>query len=503
MQQTVIHFVAQAGWVQALVAGAFLGIGFIVPALWWLGVVALIWSLYFVRKATTYRHLILVQFIIWWIKSICSLSWYVSTYPIEWIDIPNQLHQIILIVLYWCTSSAWLALGGVALAIIGRFLYVQKGISKSLWYSLMPAVWLLSELVSGGTFAIFSFGPGSIVDSYFVSLGMVGYLLGTTSLGVWLAFVGGVYGLSFIVVSAASFILLLVQAKKVKSLVLFLFVICIVGIWCNQRQLPYLKNNVTVISIDTQLEAALLNSLDGEQVKINTVRTAVDHAVGVSPAVIVLPEDSRYLQSQFNSLYPDQAMSMFLFTHQNTETILIDSGRQETDNGMTVLRANVFDGVSKKIWQFDKQYLVPQGEYMPYLYQVLFTMLGFKSEIAVIGQDSAYRPGPLVQTASLPAYIPGVLFCFESISPTGVPKLEQSRTLPFVAHPISHAWFHNPVILWSQLDVMLQLQARYSGVPIVSAGNMAVGKLYLPNGVIETGKVIGEGDRYQLREFIF
>ena len=290
MQHTLSHWVAQAGWMQACVAGLFLGIGFIVPALWWLGVVALVWSLYFIKTATTYGHLIKLQFIIWWIKSLCSLSWYLSIYPIQWIDIPSPTYQIILLMLYWSTSSAWLAGGGVAVAVIGRFLFLKKYISVYFWYCCMPVVWLVSELISGFTFAICSFGPGSVIDSYFVSLGMVGYLLGTNSMGVWLASMGGVYGLSFIVVSAASFILCLLQAKKVRLLVLFILLIVVVGIWSSQRQVIYKSNDVTVISIDTQFEAALLNSPSGEQFKINTVRTAVDQAVSLSPTVIVLPE---------------------------------------------------------------------------------------------------------------------------------------------------------------------------------------------------------------------
>lgn len=163
----------------------------------------------------------------------------------------------------------------------------------------------------------------------------------------------------------------------------------------------------------------------------------------------------------------------------------------------------MFDGVNKKLWQFDKQYLVPQGEYVPTLYGAILYLLGYGDVVARVAQDSSYRPGPLTQTTSLPSYIPGVLFCFESVSPVGVSSLQKNRPLPFVAHPISHAWFHTPHILWQQLDVMLQIKARYSGVPIVSAGNMVAGKLYLPNGEIVDGRVVGTGDRYQLREFTF
>ncbi len=489
------------GWMQATAAGFLLGIGFVVPALWWLGFIAVVWSLYCIKTAHSYTQLVKLLCTMWWIKSLCSLSWYVSIFPIQWIDIPDPLYQVFFLIFYWATSSAWLALGVVVLAILGRFLYVQKFISEYFWYCCIPLVWLVSEVMSGVTFAIFSFGPGSIFDSYFVSLGMAGYLFGVSTLGVWLAGVEGVYGLSVLLVGTASLTLLLIEKKRFKYLLLFFVMIAVMNVWVAARPLVSSNIGVTVISVDTQFDAALLNYSEGAQIKSARVRTAVDQAIALNPTFVLLPEDSRYLESQYNSLYPNQAMSMFLFTHKDTESILIDSGRHQTENGLTVLRANVFDGVRKKMWQFDKQYLVPQGEYIPYLYRGIFSMAGFSEAVNAISKDSAYRPGPLLQTSSVPAYLPGLLFCFESISPTSVAQLTQKRPLPFVAHPVSHAWFHTPTILWHQLDVMLQIQARYSGVPIVSAGNMTTGKLYLPNGRIDSGNILKIGDRYLLREF--
>jgi hypothetical protein len=503
MSQKLRTWLLYSGSLQAILAGILLGIGFIVPLLWWLSLPALVWTLYIIKTVSSYKKLSQLLFITWWIKSLCSLSWYVSIYPIHWIDISSYTYQLVLLMVYWVTSSAWIALGAIGLAVTGRIVFLQKYFSPVYWYVAIPIVWLGSELLSGVSFTVFSFGPGSVMSSYFVSQGMVGYLLGTSSLGIWLAAGAGVYGLSIVIVSAASLLLFLLERNRCKYLMIFFLVVIVCNVWSAKRQQLYTSVGVTVIGVDTQFDAQLLHDSDGDQIKDTTLRTAVTAAIEQAPDYVLLPEDSRYLSSQYDSRYPNQAMSMFLFEHKNTKTILIDSGRYDTADGLTVLRASVFDGVSRKIWQFDKQYLVPQGEYIPYLYQSLFVLLGYGTKVSEVAQSSSYRPGPLLQTAALPPYMPGVLFCFESISPTGVPQLTQTRNLPFIAHPISHAWFHNPTILWQQLDVMLQIQARYSGVPIVSAGNMSTGKLYLPTGEIKPGVVVMAGDRYQLREFTF
>jgi apolipoprotein N-acyltransferase len=241
----------------------------------------------------------------------------------------------------------------------------------------------------------------------------------------------------------------------------------------------------------------------GQEKKYTTISNAVDMALLLKPDAVLLPEDSRYLRSQFDDTEPKQSMAYFQLLQKNTQTLLIDSGRFTTESGETVLRASVFDGVSKNIWQYDKQYLVPQGEYVPYAYQTLLRLLGFGEVIDAVARESAYRPGPRKQTADAPDYVPALLFCFESVRPDAARTLKMERHAPFVVHPISHGWFHTPKILWQQLDVMLQIQARYSGAPIVSAGNMVAGKLYLPTGEIIEGKVVGAGDLFELREYSF
>jgi apolipoprotein N-acyltransferase len=263
------------------------------------------------------------------------------------------------------------------------------------------------------------------------------------------------------------------------------------------------ESTTRVISITTQFNSSLLATTEGAQKKAEILAIAVNQATKRNPDFILLPEDSRYLESLTQNQNPIQAMQFFQFTHAGTGSILIDSGRLELPTGETVLRASIFDGHSKLLYQFDKQYLVPQGEYVPTLYGAFMSGLGYGNLIRAIARDSAYRPGPLKQAPVIPEYIPGILFCFESVRPNGVAALMARRPLPFIAHPISHGWFHSSEILRQQLDVMLRIQARQSGLPIVSAGNMASSKLYTPQGEIERGSIVGSGESFELSEFIF
>jgi len=72
--------------------------------------------------------------------------------------------------------------------------------------------------------------------------------------------------------------------------------------------------------------------------------------------------------------------------------------------------------------------------------------------------------------------------------------------MPFVAHIASHAWFHTPYTLWSQMELMLQVQAVWSKQYMVSVGNMMSGKLYTPDGSIEEMEVIEKGEGWEMKQ---
>lgn len=497
-----VHTLLKRDWVYAIAAGVGLGIGFVVPMLWWMALVAIVMSLTLIERAETVRRAVLLLAIIWGIKALLSIIWFWSAFPIDWVPGMSIPVQLALISVYWVTSGLWLSSGGVLFALASYKLLRQQIMPNFAALILLPFVWVASEIFSAGIFSIFTAGPGSFIQSYF-SFGMVGYLLANSNLGIWLAGWAAVYGLGLVLVGVAVGLWKFKRTVSPVQLGGVLILMYILATFIPWTESDIQSRNQTVIAIDTDFDPGLFATDEGYQAKNETVRTAVNEALEREPDVILLPEDSRYGVENFDIDAPKQTMAYWQFNHKNTPTILIDSGRHTTASGDTVLRANVFDGASGQLWQFDKQYLVPQGEYVPLAYGFVLKLLGYGSMVDAVARDSSYRPGPLNQTVELPDSIPGVLFCFESVNPNGVSRLAQTRSLPFIAHPISHGWFHTPTILWQQLTVMLQVQARYSGVPIVSAGNMVAGKLYLPSGEIQTGTVVAEGERYRLREFTF
>jgi len=486
--------------------GSMLGIGFVYPMFWWFVIFGIVLFLHTILNTKKIQQAIWGGFMAWSIKSLFAISFFWSALPLEWLNIDNWWQEFGLVLFGWLWSGFSLGVGGIVIAVI--LFYINKSYPHSSIYLVIisSVSWLLGECFSSLFYSVTTSGPGSFIQGYF-SFGYVGYLLGITKLGLFFASLGGVYLLTLLLVSFCAGLLFFNEKKNFKS-VIFLLGVFLMALSLATIIYPKDFNNhekkVVVNVINTTFGSRSLDSLEALNFRKVALNQAVEASLKLNPDYLLLPEDSRFLISLYPSASLNQSLAKFKFQHSDSKTKLIDSFRVELSENQAVVRAGLFSGqYNTSTYYFDKQYLVPGGEYIPYIFILLLKITGFSELIATQKVVGNYQPGPLFQSGEITADVPGILFCFESIRPGGVRFLKKDRNIPFVAHPISHASFHNPKILWQQLDVMLQIQARFQGVSIVSAGNMASGKLYLPNGQIDNGRLVANGAGWNIIRFEF
>jgi hypothetical protein len=136
---------------------------------------------------------------------------------------------------------------------------------------------------------------------------------------------------------------------------------------------------------------------------------------------------------------------------------------------------------------------------MPYLYQRFFQVVGLGEIAARVAEGVSFVIGPEISQAGFSSNIPGVLFCFESTDANAVRVLMSEReNVPFIVHPVSHIWFHEPKTFWSQLDTSLRVQAIWNQVYIASAGNHSPSKLFTPTGAIVMPETIASGEYWNV-----
>jgi apolipoprotein N-acyltransferase len=425
-----------------------------------------------------------------------AIFWVWDTYPIDWLGVASPVTQLALIGLVWLTNAVSMATGMAAIALVIFYLYKRD----ARYIYTTPLLLALAEVLSSLTFSVWSLGPGSGLDLGF-SFGYGGYAVAWIPGILPLATIGGAYALSLFAFLVSLFIYLLVfegpQYERVGKYLIIVLMIWLTGLnLCvynrDDKPLPG-----EIIAMEMRFESSMLTEENGPAKKRTSVLEAVEAALESDPDIILLPEDARFVSS-FSS-------AAEVFDHLNnisssSNTLLVDSARS-TDNGTTVLRAHIFDLETQSYYYLDKQHMVPQGEYIPYWLSFLLMHVGDETLVKKTLTDRSYRPGPMSHYEKIPSDIPSILFCFESVLPTGIIGINRSVTSDLILHPVSHGWFHGSAKLRYQLDRMLRAQAIWNNANIIQAGNMSPSVIYTPDGRLNEGEVVLGSDLYTLKSF--
>lgn len=481
------------GWV---IVGVCLGLAHIHPLTWFLYIPAVWIFLTLLVKSST-RHVFLGACIAGTLNACFALSWFWSTYPLSVAGVPEGMMQLLLIGLYWLFFSMTIGLG---FALVW-YCYTLLLHNTSYVLVFTPAVWVLADMVGSFIFSLFTLGPGGTVNAYF-SFGYIGYVLADIPLLFPLARVGGVYALSFFAILVVLVVFLIhKKATRTKPQSLFLVGVLLagaVGSYMFHIQTAPTESDTHVLAIDTYFSGEQLLHLKGFVEKEASVVDAVVTALQEDADVIVLPEDSRFTLA-FLSSY--DALAFITKTKREGDVTVIDSGRITDERGLTVLRAFIYDTATQSVSVVDKQYLVPQGEFIPYIISAIARTVVGDTFVKELEATHSYRRGQAVGYKDIPETVPPVLFCMESVSPVGVQNVRKERSANTVVHPISHAWFHDSFTHPFQLSRMLRVQALWNNVTIVEAGNMKESKQYTSDGMIQEGVLVQEGDKWEIRSY--
>ncbi len=485
---------------QWAVSGLLLGVGFVHQFFWIFGLLGGVYFIYLLTQEESFKKACLGAWLAWTIKSACALLWFYGTYPIEWLPVQFGDVQLLLIFGYWSTASMWLGLGGIFVATIYHVL--RRRATNFQWFIygiVLPAAWVVGETIGSLVFSIFSLGPGGSVNMAF-SFGYSGYLFAQHEGLLQVARLVGVYGLSFLFTLSCTTLFLIYFSKKQSHLqwaaitIGFIYATSFGSFFHTGESL--LTESYQVVTIDTKFSSAYLTWSELKTERQAALEEAVTSALRQKADYILLPEDARFFDQQRS---PELVKGFFRFKHSSPEVVIVDSGRVNDVEG-AILQTFIYNG-SSTVEQVHKRYLVPQGEYMPVIYSGILKLFTSADDVRQVNEEVNYRVGEKTDQSNMARNVPGILFCSESINPLGVHAVLQERPrAPFVAHVVSHAWFHEPHSLWYQLDTMLKVQAVWNQKYIVSAGNQVAGKVYTPQGNIIQPTVVDEGEKWMVKQ---
>ncbi len=460
-----------------IAAGLLWGLGIILPFGWLLVIIGV--ALYFnaLIQTTTYRQLFWGSYGAFVIKYVFALWWFTTTYPLEWLGLPPGWYQYLLIGIYLIPAALTLGTAGVWVAFWYAFLR-QRFVERYRGLLLVP-LFVIAEYIGAFVFALYTYGPGASLGPNF-TFGFVGYTAAAHKLLLSFVPYGGLLTLSVAVIAIGYMVAILYKQRRF-SILFLIFLALLVSSQLSflPSYIPTADNRVVTMQMlwprGTPAENTELMLQKAQQVE-----AALTTASKLAPTHVILPEDARAAAGTSTEEFTRNMKTLF------PTAIIIDSGRVEDALYGTVLRAAIYNNITDTMSSFDKQYLVPQGEYVPFVYKQVINLLPLKPETKTTIGGTSYRSGIKSKDVVVPAGTPAVLFCFESVTPWGVRSTLRNRTdVPFVAHVVSHGWFQStPVQLWHQLDLMLMVQAVSSGLPIVQSANAAPAKVYYPDGTI-------------------
>lgn len=473
--------------------GILLGLPFVFPSVWWVALIGVGGFLLLLQKTQSATSVYLGAWFAWTLKYLIVLSWFWSVYPIDWLSIDVGKLQLVFIGLSWIICGVSLGIGGVVFACM--YMRARRICARTpiLLYVLLPLAWVVAEVIGSYAFSIASIGPGGAITSAF-SFGYSGYLLAQHELLSPLARIAGVYGLTVLFFLGGYAVFRFYESdisQPKRQLVYICILVFFASSYVSFLSYPVPEGETyTVATIDTRFSPAARTSEEGREIVNEYLYEAVEVALAEGVEYILLPEDSRLFDQ---TLPVSTNKATFRNRFPESTTVLLDSGRFEQNGENAVLQAFIYDGVENSVKRVQKRYLVPQGEFLSSFPSLILRLFGFGEVIDTVEESISFRVGPYTDQSELGAEIPGVLFCFESVDPLGVRTiLAEKPDVPFIAHPVSHAWFHEPESLWPQLHMMLQVQAVWNQVYIVSAGNDVSGAVYAPNGTRSEPVMIDE-----------
>jgi apolipoprotein N-acyltransferase len=350
-------------------------------------------------------------------------------------------------------------IGLVAVA-FKRFFKPQIGIV------LFATLWVIGEWLRAHLFTGFPWN-------------LIGYAWNITDSTMQIASVIGIYGLSYLLILAATAPVLLLQKKwALPAICSLLIPLCMLWFGADRLQHANQKNTTLPIHI-VQANISQNHKWDEARMADGLMLYLKLSRRAPSGSVIVWPETAvPYF------LHEDERIQKMIAQMIGSKTLITGSLRiqrlGEDDfnlwNSLEVMQKGEIAGF------YNKSRLVPFGEYVP-----LRALLPFVEKITHGSKDFSRGEGATVTTVpEVPSFEP--LICYEVIYPDYSPKTGQARWLINVTND---AWFGLSSGPHQHFE-MARMRAVEQGLPIVRAANTGISGIVDAYGRVQLSLTLGE-----------
>ncbi|OGC21847.1 apolipoprotein N-acyltransferase [candidate division WOR-1 bacterium RIFOXYC2_FULL_37_10] len=373
------------------------------------------------------------------------------------------VNTLFLYVGFWAILG-WACL--IAFQSIYLFIYAyiikRFGITLSIWTAVL---WVLIEAIRGmGDFGI----PG----------GVVGYSQVLFLPLIQIASFSTVYGVSFlIIIFNIGLAKIFVRKEKISSYTIFglslilMFISIVFGFFELDKETKYENHiKVSIIQGNIPQEKKLDPRFNNENFLIHKELTL--KAANNSPQIIIWPETSIFTYLLYDKKYLTEVEELA----KKTKAFLF-IGTPHYDRHYNVYNSiAVFSQSGEVIGRYDKQHLVPFGEYLPFK-PVLYPIL---KNTGYYNKD--FTPGTKINPIEIMGIKIGTAICFESTFPFLIKK-QTKMGADFFIVITNDAWFKFSSAPYEHFDYAI-FRAIENRKFLIQAANTGISGLIDPYGRI-------------------
>ena len=348
--------------------------GLSLPFVWyqagWLSIFSFVPFIFFLKLISQRKLSVVRQLGLIWAIGIATflviLSWALQTDPEKWAYISGWQAVFGM----WAVYLAFaIALSLQYLVFGGLFLAIKPKLNNKSIFLLLPAMWCVAEATRSIMFSIFFMGPGGSIGTYW-NFGVLGVAGAVTPLG-YLARVVGMFGLSFVVVVVNICVFWLIQ-KRWKLPLSILIGIFALGLICYFVWKPPANSRKIVTGYLQQ--SLVYQTFQGDMTYYElVVKLAAE--LKEKTDVLVLPEYSQFFidTEQTNTEQFKQAQTTAQEISNANGSIITST--ENTSTGKKTNRVVLYS-IAGTLKAFnDKTFLIPLGEYMPYVFIGIFKLM--------------------------------------------------------------------------------------------------------------------------------
>lgn len=394
-----------------------------------------------------------------------------GSFPIDWMGIEGVVFQWLTIILVWTVVPLFM---GIGYGVLGWLIYTFKTDS---WYDLLtiPLMWVVCEILAAWFFSLVTLGEGTLLGGHF-TLGFLGYLFANNLAILQLASLGGVYALSFLLVALGVLIARWWELPKGKTkkqsgiglLILICFILILspaYSIFLSHRETAESTNTINVAVISRYIPASIDEDIEYWNQRQDELRELIAPLRDID--LLVFPESSVFLT---NGKYGTEQTSALLRKLNSEDILVIDSGDTRSDDG-TLRSLGTYYTYTKTITG-EKQFLVPFGEYLPYMYVLPMKLLGQKELVNKVQSLRGYKPGMKNINPEIAGATVAVRFCDEVMSPS-LYQNQVNNGANILVNMSSFSWFHGKSGTYQQIKNVAKVRAVENSRWYVQSGNMA------------------------------